>query len=993
MYYLFLEIGSYRQLSRLEPGLIAGLVSRLTDQACRHGAVAAGEEGGRFLFRFPVLEEDRHGPILDAAFETCDILAESDEELAGFSVVVDLAGTERDSEVAARLRDYVLSAPLDGVIWLTGSAAEALGAFVETETQGPFTRIMRRRDTSGEPLGTADEFVVMPRAVEEMRDRMTPWINGEEEAGILLVYGDTLQATARNAAAAIGPLQNEGRRAYWPRIVGTPGESDPYRPLLRTVSEQDLERAGEHLSGTERAAYADGLELLRVLRQRPFAGSYHRLRVAEVQSAYTLFLTGRMRLLRDATAVPGILVEEAQTLERETVAVLTGALAALSPALRPIVVLTSTRDVLPVQLLGRDVARYEFPGFSAEEFAERATEYLSESARRQLRLAAGLARTGGKALAVFHHFSNLQEERAFETDVEHDPKAGPYADAFETIDRLARDEVAYLFIAGELAGLLDSHGLARLLGALGTESVRISQIAEDLVRRGLLRNEHTALPRAARFSEHGATTLGDRAEGLRTELAGWIVDGLRSGRLFPDLALARAVARAGRPGDAVEVMRQLLRRELDSGNLERAGVLERDDILLDPGDHPERRRRAAVFGYGATLRRLLLQRDIDEAERMLSRAPDTGDNPELVGEVALQQGRQALMAGRLPEAMRLSKRAVMAFQDAGTPDATSRAQLEFGMVLLGREQLSDARDYFLLVQGGSTGDPHTLARAELLGTLCLFLEGRYTRVLEAVERQRTAIRSRGFEEWLLYGGFLAARSLFELGRYADAATAFEQGMADARLLDNPAAFRAHHLWAARCEVYLGDTVHARSVFGAYEPDAEVLFFTAEALHRSEYLQQAFDTLEEALEQEARVLPLGGELPNWAGGFALVEDLAIGRESGEPVLRNLIRAFRGYVMAHLGRIEAAMGEVHNLTRQQQLSAIDPFRSYYYYCYSVILTGAGPDRLDDPLTVLGKSVKHMRERTARIDQYGQKTDFLYKSYWNRRLMDAAKTHNLL
>jgi hypothetical protein len=61
--------------------------------------------------------------------------------------------------------------------------------------------------------------------------------------------------------------------------------------------------------------------------------------------------------------------------------------------------------------------------------------------------------------------------------------------------------------------------------------------------------------------------------------------------------------------------------------------------------------------------------------------------------------------------------------------------------------------------------------------------------------------------------------------------------------------------------------------------------------------------------------------------------------------------------------------------------------------VILQGSGPDRLDDPLTVLGKSVKNLRERTGRIDEYGHKTDYLHRNYWNRRLMDTAKAHNLL
>lgn len=994
MYYLLLEIGSYRQLNKLEPELISDLVARIADQAYRHGAVAASEEGGLFLFRFPVLEDDRHGPVLDAAFDTRGILADRADELAGYSVVVDLADGERDTEVAERLREFVLSTPMDEVIWLTERASGALNAFVETTQDGRFTRVVERRGSTGEPLGTAAEFVRMPGAVEEMRERMSPWINGEQEPGILLVYGDELQGIRDNVHAAVEPLQNRATGALWPVIIGLENDTDPYRALIRAVSVEDLERAEDYLTAGERALYEEKLGLLRILKQRPFTGSYHRLTTAAVRSAYTLYLTACLRRLVSEPAVPGMIIEAAHHIRREAITILTGALNVLEPALRPILVLTSNRDLLPVQLLGREVSRYEFPRLTPEEFTDRATGYLSEPARRRLRLAAGMARTEGKALAVYHHFSNLQEERDFESAARPRPGAGACADGYEALGRLPRDETEFLFLAGETESLLDRRGLFRVLGDLGAERVRLSEINEDLLRRGFLRDERTCLPSSPAFVSEAASVLGERAGDLRGELADWVWRSLGAGAVVPDRVFAGILERAGRRLEAVEALRMALGRELDAGNVDRAAELERDEILeSSAGEHVQHRRIIDVYRFVATLRRFLLQEDLDEAERMVSRPPDTGGNPQLTGELALQEGRLMLMRGRLAEALRLVKRAVMAFQEAGQGDLSARAQLEFGLVLLGREHLSEARDYFLLVQGdGAVGD-HTLSRAELLGTICLFLEGKYTRVLEAVQQHREMMASPGFNAWLLYAGLLEARALFELGRYADAASAFQTGMAGARTLGEPRAFRVFHLWAARCEVYLGSTGHARAVFDSCEPDAEVLFFRAEASYRDELMQQALSTLEEALEYESHATPNGGEAFNWSGGFAAVEDLAIGREGGETVLRNLIRGFRAYVMAHTGRLEAAMAEAHNLTRRQQISPIDPYRSTYFYFYSVILSGSGPDRLDDPLTVLGKSVKHLRERTGRIDQYGQKTDYLYKNYWNRRLMDAAKGHNLL
>ena len=995
MYYLFLEIGSFRQLSKLQPDLISGLLSRLEDSAHRHGPVAAGQEAGCFLFEFPVLEDNRYGPVLDALFEADSMLSSNAEELAGYAVVLDhRTSGERDADVLTELREFTLSTPSDEKIWLTQRSASLLGPFVETEINGGYVEVTGRRDADTEPLGAAANFVVIPHATEEILDRMSPWINGEKEPGTLLVYGDELSGVADNVYAAIEPLEERTRQASWPSVIGREDDQDLHYPLVRSITEEDLDAASEYLDETERVVYAEKVAALRLLKRRPFAQGCRQSNGAELQAAYSLYLTARFRRLREECAAVGMVIEGGHTLARETISIITGALEVLASTLQPILVVTSENDHVPIELPGRAVSRYELPSLTADEFTERATQYLSEGARRRLRLAAAMARTGGKVLSVYHHFCNLQEQRDFESGDGAPRRVSKlYADGWRTLSRLSRDELELLFLIGESKGMLDKAGVLALLLDFGFEHIRVADMITDLVRRGFLRDGMTCAPTASGFLGYVPDFLGDRAAELRLEFAEWCVRRLKAGTLRADPTIAHIISRGGMPGEATDAFGDLLMQRLDCGDLDQVAELEEDE-LVEPQrtSHIEQRRRAEVFRHVSRVRRYLMQGDLAEAERCVARSPDCGDNPTLLGNVALQHGRLMLMRARIAEALRLAKRAVMSYQDGGPGDSTARAQLEFGLVLLAREQLSDAHEYFMLVHNEGVTGAYTLSRAAILATVCQFLRGTYTRVLHAVEQLRGQLYAQGFRSWLLFVRFLEARTLFELGRYEEAAAVFQYGMSMSRIVDNPQAHRVHHLWAGRCGVYLGHTSHAALVFDGYEPDAELLLFRAELAGRENRLQDALSDLDEALQCVQSPEVTAGETFSWSTGFASIEDIAIGRERNEPILRNFIRAYRGYVMAQLGRVDEAMAEVHDLTRRQGLSLIDPYRRYYYYFYSAILSQTGEDRLDAPLTVLGKSVKHLRESTSQIDEYRQKTDFMHKNYWNRRLLDEAKKQNL-
>ena len=122
----------------------------------------------------------------------------------------------------------------------------------------------------------------------------------------------------------------------------------------------------------------------------------------------------------------------------------------------------------------------------------------------------------------------------------------------------------------------------------------------------------------------------------------------------------------------------------------------------------------------------------------------------------------------------------------------------------------------------------------------------------------------------------------------------------------------------------------------------------------------------------------------------MEDLVIADKPGHSELARIISAYRAWALAQTGRGDEAVPIFYGLTRGDEGVHIDPYTGWYNYLYSSVLP---TERSADRVTVLGKSVKLVQERTSRIDDYRDKMRFLNDNAWNRRLMETARRHNLV
>ena len=118
-----------------------------------------------------------------------------------------------------------------------------------------------------------------------------------------------------------------------------------------------------------------------------------------------------------------------------------------------------------------------------------------------------------------------------------------------------------------------------------------------------------------------------------------------------------------------------------------------------------------------------------------------------------------------------------------------------------------------------------------------------------------------------------------------------------------------------------------------------------------------------------------------------------RQKVEGMQASAVVSKEGLIVA--SDLSEGISEMHRLTREERLPAIDPYYHLYNYLYSAIL----PDDRDrnrmfeDRLTILGKAVKRMQERLTRNDSYEDKISYQRHNFWNKMLFEDARAHNLL
>lgn len=383
----------------------------------------------------------------------------------------------------------------------------------------------------------------------------------------------------------------------------------------------------------------------------------------------------------------------------------------------------------------------------------------------------------------------------------------------------------------------------------------------------------------------------------------------------------------------------------------------------------------------------------DDAAVLTSAARDEAFSPEQRADYLLSLGEFYLAQRNYAQALAVAKDATVLLQNVRAP-GSGASHLLMARVLLVQRRLGDAGRYLTFAREEADDDLATELIARSLEAIRLFLSGNLSRSATQFSELTGRLLESGFSEWLLLAWFALGRIDFELGAYHRAAAQFAMSQEWARSCGMGTPARTIKAWMLRAR-YLADEQVPADYFSRdpAQMRAEEKLFVAEALiTRNEY-HLALDLLNAAEEQErdeARWPRLG---VCWDNGYAPMEDLLIADQEGRSELLRMIQAFRAWMLSLTDRQDEAVAILYRLTRGHDGLSVDPYAGLFNYLYACILPAERSADRDDRTTVLGKSVKLVQERMSRIDDYRDKMRYLRSNTWNRRLMEAARRHNLV
>lgn len=989
MYTIGVQLHGLKQLERLEAELVSDVRRQLVALAEVQGATFDDYAPVTWLYSFPRGDREDPNAVVETVFQMAQLLQSRESQLSGFSVLVDYLPGDRFAAVN-HIRSAMSLVAEDNLVWIGEGAALLLEGRLEFE---------RRADVSGAFLvlgrGAATpsihesvfELAASSEVVDAIVERLSPLA---ERFGSLLVTSEDETLVTVNLEAALSMLFPNDPAIGWVSAEPKPGSL--IGSIASLFDPLNVHQTGFWLSKSEKAVWDGKLPLIdRLLAGSPTRGVPDHL-VTDMVLALELYLLAYMRRCRDANAPAVVVCHQIDEWTKKSIEVLQrihgrfaervseGSLAFLCTA-------ASTASIGTVASMLSERLRLPSSGVArVKELLENAEGVEDVNWRRIGRVTGGSVDSIVHYLRDYRHWDGLDESKISLVTREDL--------AYRVAASLDSDVKEVLLAIAYVGALVDRRRFVEFAAGLGIDPPRVPTILDELARLGLIRMRSRLSVALPALADRVRVDIGRAAGSVHERVAISLIDAVREGSVSPSDEIMRFLLdhNSGRSIPALYHLR--LGRLLDRRSLSRAQAYLYDAVPAVGFDAQARRAMQAVLNCNR-LRLALLQRNMQAAGRLenASERIEASGTP-VTGDLALERGRLAFMTRNARLAQALLKQAIVEYQEQDDEIGLARANLDFGIVLLAQENIHGAREYFRIATGiaEETTSVFEQMRALRYTLSCEFIHGNFSRVLDLADELSERANAAGMREVQLFAEFARGRTQFELGRYAPAVETFAQAKSVARTYGITAAAAIAERWLGRSLVYDDRFTRGLEVLDACDASAESLFFAAEAWLR---IGDHGESLR-ALARAPELSDTRSDSPEaicWASGFASFEDLAIGALCGSTVLEHQVLALRGYVLAESGKLEEGIQEMYRLTREMRMSDADPFNRIYFYLYSLIIPESGESELEDASTVLGKAVRCIQERTSRMDQYADKTDFLRQNFWNTRLMRQAQIHNLV
>jgi len=957
MYYLLIEAVGMWQASRIYPDIYEQIRHELDQSVGSHGMHRVHHESDRFLFRAPSGNALEPEEAVACGAHVVDACRANLEHLLSFTVLLDYDDDPRSDLVAARMERLLRYARIEDAAYLTESVAVAVEPLVELLQTGAIYQVASFRN--GGVIGDRS-YAAFLRNPEIHRMIATIAADfGADENDV-----PSLWVTTNDISVATEAMeQSLPGEVYTLQCSGADAAAPLLHRLIRRIREDTFDPDGATRTDSPKTPTDTLLRRFSVAR-----GGY--VQSPAVTGEMSVALSAAIADPRGDGGVVWIVLEAFHEMDGEA------------------------RNFLLETLVGVAArnGRFRFVAITPDTSDPDGTEPAAPTGRwvyRSLPVTAPCAadpgadeRTGCDGACAYWAQCG-----------DHDVPPERFADA---LSEVLRTKHLYTILAVDsLIPVLDEKETDELFPLLGISLAERARIVKDLTDLGILRGG--SVPELHRLIASNLSQIVPDA--VRSEFSTIV-----SGHLLEKLdRFEIAISPAIWP--LIEGVEDPVRRDLLHHALLHHIAAGGDLALYERFAPPTSPKGAPLDVSDVAARMKLYLRDskgpqecaelYHRVQRLLA---SISVAPSIEADVHLALGEFFLARRNYPEALTAVKRAVMMQQDgeglAGYGRGTATSHLLMARIMLAQRRLNDAGQYLGFAREEAQRDEGTSLIARSLEGIRQFIVGNLTRAYRMIGDVTRPLLEGGYTDWYVLAEFLHGRINYELGEYEIAGDLFRGIRAYCEAIGLDAPVPAISAWERRSGYAVDGPPDRHSLVGDSGADsAEALLFSAEALTRAGRFDEALPLLEaaDALEGEVDRWPRLGVC--WDNGFASVEDLVIADGRGSTELRRLIRSYYAWTLAHLNRQEEAVPIFYSLTRGSEGGAIDPYAGLYNYLYSCVLPAERSGDRDDRITVLGKSVKLIQERTSRIDEYRDKMRFLKRNGWNQLLMREARKHNLV
>jgi tetratricopeptide (TPR) repeat protein len=998
MVYCLLELFNCRQLTRLRPGALDGIDDELPGLLGARRGRLPGHERGVYLAELGAEAGLDAAASLSSALRALEFLHSRREELFGYTILI--ASRPPTADVEERLRGLLATAEREEQLWLAPECVPLFASHCVLEEIGGLSRVVALAQAPPPADRIAAHPWVREALVQKILEALASRLNTGEGRDLLLVHGP--------AGAGKTDVMNEAARR-----LGAGGDfpilrlhtlfrrRSPLHPFITSIVPRLLGDVPRHLRGPELSAWRETGDLVAFLLGSRRQDLIPDRLIADFTIAYGLYARAYVRMAAERL-LPAIIlcdgVESWHPLARRTAARLFEELIG-NPGFLP--VLSSAQGSLPdefarfearpvhIHPLGkreiRSFAQHLFPGLEIPETLARGLRRRSNGfsviVASYLHF---LSKTGRITAEAGGHVwvQSVEDEQPL--------PANPLSVSWFLIRSLHDDAFLLLYAIHLAGGLLDKEGLCAFLESAGFERSAIGRSLDGLAASGLMAEDELLIPRFPALRRKLEELLGQQGTRLKEQFIRHLFSLWEAGSYQHQVLLFSFFSKNGRSDLALRILPGIIRRKLDEGDPAGARA------FCDPGrlefaaalSPAQRGELMAVTTLGA-LRAAVLEGNLEESSRAAAAAArDTGD-------ALVASATHDLAIGDSASALEKLKTALLAFQENGDERGERSAYLALGITMMGDGRMGEAAEYLGLSERLSVeaSDPLGALRAGASLAGCMFVEGRYTRCLAEIEAAAVRARStfqRGEELFLL---FLKARVAFQLGAYEECGLLLQGCLTHASLYAIDAARPVLGAWLGRAVLYQGSLSQGIGTLEKREQSREVLFFLAEGCLFAGELENAFLYVERALAMNVDPRFPTPAVPGWRDGFSCIEGRCFRLSRNDALLRRSLAGLRAYLLGLRGFSTEAAGELHALTRGGKPVEEDPNAYVAHYLYSLVLPDSGSAELDDKATVLGKSLKGMQERSSRIDAPAERSAFLTRNLWNRRIMEDARSRKLV